>query len=489
MKTLFKSSLIILIIFSFTSLSFAAGDTVSREEFMKALQKIEDLTKEVQTLKGKEQTRQDTDIGILAEDVAELSELFETVEKKSVLDSINMTGELRTRVDWFHFRNGTDNEEISALFSNRFRLNLKANVSKNLTFHARLVMYRNWNGGSEEDDSWYNHSRTRGEGTELEVERVYADYYFTLIDKLPMALTFGRLPISDGQPTELRENTARKSTYPGLAFDGEADGIALSTDLSQVTGLKNSALRFVYARSSETGDSLWRKPTVEYDVTDILALQFETQVPKLANSLFVINLLYVPEVVAIDPEREFMGAPIVPIGSPSKDLGSLYKLTFYLQANRFLDSWFDLFAGYSYLRTDAKAPNAWGIEGTTLAYIGLFNDDAGISDRSANCYYFGGRVNLPIASLNNPKIGIEFNRGSKYWVGLNFGAEDPLHKLDIRGKVWDFYYIQPVTKNFMIRVGHTLADVAHDNSAQYYGLPASSDDKIKNTYILLDAKF
>jgi len=471
MKTLFKSSLIILIIFSFTSLSFAAGDTVSREEFMKALQKIEDLTKEVQTLKGKEQTRQDTDIGILAEDVAELSELFETVEKKSVLDSINMTGELRTRVDWFHFRNGTDNEEISALFSNRFRLNLKANVSKNLTFHARLVMYRNWNGGSEEDDSWYNHSRARGSGTELEVERVYADYYFTLIDKLPMALTFGRLPISDGQPTELREKTTRKSTYPGLAFDGEADGIALSTDLSQVTGLKNSALRFIYARASETGDSLWRKPTDEYDVTDILALQFETQVPKLENSLFVINLLYVPEVVAQNPHIEIApGVELQPLVLP-KDLGSMYKLTFYLQANRFLDSWFDLFAGYSYMRTDAKDPSIWGIGSTPYAAIGLFNT-TGNSDRSANCYYFGGRVNLPIASLNNPKIGIEFNRGSKYWVGLNFGAEDPLHKLDIRGKVWDFYYIQPVTKNFMIRVGHTLADVAHDNSALYYGLPA-----------------
>ncbi len=489
--------LAIAIFFSFAHAAAAVTD----EDMQNILEKLEALSKENQEIKNqnkqllnritvleqKKTARNDIIIEELTEEVEGISELIEVLDKKTMMDRISINAELRTRADWFHFRNENINEEISGRFSNRFRLNLKSKIMKNLFFHGRLTMYRDWNDAVEgdgigEERSWFNLARTRG-NTELEVERAYVDYFFTLIDKLPMALTFGRLPLTDGLPTELRENTTRKSTYPGLAFDAEIDGIALSVDLSQVTGLPASALRFVYLKESSTSNPHYRKPELDYDVLDMLTLQFETQIPKLIDSLFITNFLYVPEVTAISlEEREGLRAIDLP-----RDLGSFYKLTFFVQTSKFLGSWFDLFAGYSYMRTDAEDPSIWGIGRFPVVGLGLLNWE-GNSDRNADCYYFGTRINLPIPGLNNPKLGIEFNRGSKYWVGLNPASEDPLHKLDIRGKVWDFYYIQPINKKFMIRFGHTYIDVDHD-ALMWYGVPDNKDEKIKNTYILLDAKF
>jgi hypothetical protein len=37
---------------------------------------------------------------------------------------------------------------------------------------------------------------------------------------------------------------------------------------------------------------------------------------------------------------------------------------------------------------------------------------------------------------------------NKYWMGFSNASEDPLHKLDVNGHAWDFYYLQPITKNF-----------------------------------------
>ncbi|MCP4715819.1 MAG: DUF3373 family protein, partial [Deltaproteobacteria bacterium] len=160
------------ILMSITILLFACasalGADISRDEFMKLLNELKAVNKkvdtlsqenkvlrrEINTLKVQEPSAQNGNLGDLQEEVAELSELMTTVERKTILDRIQFGAEVRTRADWFDYkervadrgrsyRSGNE-EEVHALMSNRFRLNLKAKINKNLQFHGRLTMYKNW---------------------------------------------------------------------------------------------------------------------------------------------------------------------------------------------------------------------------------------------------------------------------------------------------------------------------------------------------------
>ena len=120
-------------------------------------------------------------------------------------------------------------------------------------------MLKNWQDNDFGKISGNSEGRVPSDST-LKVERAYVDYFFKLHEKLPMALTFGRLPMADGLPTDLRENTPRKATFPSLAYDLIADGVGLSFMLDKLTGLKNSALRMIYIRYvKDNNDALYRK--------------------------------------------------------------------------------------------------------------------------------------------------------------------------------------------------------------------------------------
>jgi hypothetical protein len=353
-------------------------------------------------------------------------------------------------------------------------------------------MNRNWN---DEGDPPYptrnymNYSRSRSD-TDLQVERAYVDYFFEPHPKLPMALTFGRLPTTDGMPTDLREDTPRKSTYPGLAFDGEADGVGLSIELSNLIPLPAAALRYMYIRNVRDNDEEMYRPQ-EYDLKPITLhiLQFETGLPdrwNLGDTLFVTNFMFGPRLSG--PDLTLRIPWLKPTEELDERIGSYWKLTLFMESKRFMGSWFDWFAGWSYQSADANGnSHSWGIGKIPLRSIGLYSSD-GESDRAAYAFHLGSRVTLPIDMLKQPKFGIEYNKGTKYWFGFNVGSEDPLHKLDVRGDVWDFYYLQPINKYFMFRLGYTMVDEDH-GGFWIYGDRTDVDRKIKNAYLLLDARF
>ncbi|MCP4713806.1 MAG: DUF3373 domain-containing protein, partial [Deltaproteobacteria bacterium] len=373
-------------------------------------------------------------------------------------------------------------EEVHALMSNRFRLNLKAKINKNLQFHGRLTMYKNWMDNDYSDFLDYRASR-RPSDNDLNVERAYVDYFFKLHDKLPMALSFGRLPMADGLPTDFRENTPRKATFPSLAYDTEGDGIGLSIILDKLTGLNNSAFRFIYMRVNDDNErSLYRTSELDLEEANYYIAQFETMLPGkyLKDILFIVNFIALPDI----PSMDLTGQGLRPIDLP-ESMGDMWYLTTFMQAKRFLGTNFDWFCGFSYFDLDTHGgPVQYGLGPIPINVT--FNNNDNYSEKSATAYHVGFRYNIPIDFLNVPKFGVEYNHGSKYWMGNTGASEDPLNKLSTRGYAWDFYYIQPINRNLTLRLGHTLV-------RNRYKMGMSGPDhvkqKIKNTYLLLDAKF
>lgn len=463
---------------------------------IKSDDEISILKERVKTLEQQGPAKENAEVASLKEDVGEMSAILQNVERKTLLDRVQMGVELRTRCDWFSLRERVktkslfgktsyhhNSDKVQALCSNRFRLNMKAEIADNLVFNGRMVVYKNWTDDPYEDpQNDANRARYPG-SSDVKLERAYVDYFFTPHPLLPLALSFGRFPTTDGMPTEFRENTARKSTYPALAYDYETDGAGVSFMLENLTGLKNSALRFLYGRSVSDNDYQIYRHADWYDghldEQDVYVAQFETETIK--NSLFIINYFYSPEFS--QPDVSFKGVNPVKLSS---NLGSYSKLTFFFEAKKFLDSNFDWFAGYAqqWARADGKA--TWGLGPIPLQTIGLITNGES-RERNAHAWQIGMRYNIPWETLNLPKVGVEFNTGSKYWLGLNGGAEDPLRKLTTRGNAWDFYYIQPITSHFMIRLGHTYVDQRHSYSP--FGTPERLNTQIRNTYLLLDANF
>jgi len=553
---------ILMLLFVFQSFVSADEKYVTPDDIVPILDEIDKLNKRLDELNNQQKSEKLSEqdqklLKFLKQDMDELTEILERVETKSIVDRLEIGAEIRTRIDWYSFR-GHDNmpftdhpkgkylrERVHMQPSNRFRLNLRAQVSDNLKFTSRLSMLRHWSDDDfpvYPDVNFLNSNRVPG-NINLKVERAYVDYFFEPIELLPLAFTFGRLPSTDGLPTDLRENTPRKSTYPAIAYNVESDGIALSMDLEPMTKLPQTAARFIFSLRHDDhekyfmGKQLSEKKGV-YRVDEeamgpvhFLVFQLESHFPNFFGGLLgIINVLHIPS--AAKPDFRYTdalsqfyveGSPLFIKGEDS--LGNLTKYTLFLESKQFFGFNFDWFVGMSYLKTHAKsavefmldprklnpainldplpARNAYDIlKGYGANYaaqlqalesaptpIGLLNND-GQSNHDGHCIHVGGRIKLPIKMAQCPKLGIEYNHGSQYWTNFGEASEDPLQKLATRGEAWDFYLLQPISRFFMFRIGHTVTRHDYDQNLNfYYGEPLAIDHKIINTYILMDAKF
>ena len=534
-----------------------APHTIDQKKTIHIINKIDSLRSKIQSLEQQIDTSDHNDLNkdysLFKKDVDDLMEILEKVETKSLVDTISLGAELRTRMDWFDFQ-GHDykpfteiqssddlHERVNMLASNRLRLNFFANMDQIVQFRARVNMYKNWidyDTPEYPDINFLNPSRIPTD-VKLKVERVYVDYFFHLTDSIPAAFSFGRLPATDSLPTDLRNNTPRKSTYPALAYDSESDGLALSFDLEKITHISHAAFRLCYFYRVDDNEQyisnmkvsdkkgIFRVDPETMDSITIIAGQLEGAIPAFWHETNVyINYLYIPRTSVVDLRYDEQTYPfyydnkrVIYVDKPTS-LGQLGKITFFIESKT---DYFDWFAGISYMKTKAKGalklmfnPEPLGFSAQPVlardAYdhyvnsfkhnaqiveylqalkeaptpIGLLNND-GTSDREGVGYHVGLRTTIPIIQS---KLGIEYNHGSRYWAGFSFASEDRLQKLNVRGKVWDIYYIHDINNQFFIRAGYTYSEQNYDQGLSfYYGQPLAIDHQITNTYLLFDAKF
>lgn len=467
--------------------------------------------------------------------IDEINKRLDEVETKALMDKINLGAEIRSRFDWYAYKKKADevagtpdiDEHVNGLASTQVRLNLRADVSDSLRFTGRLAMYKLWGDKTfhtEFDD--LSLGREPSNATFF-VERAYVDCFFN-VWKMPVAFTFGRLPLDDGLPTDLREDSPRKSTYPSLAWDAQADAIALTVGLENVINLPGSNIRLLYTDwITDNEDAPYRELSqYGYDYptsTPIYAAQFETGLPGfLDGTLFMVDFLYAPSVQLRDDAVEKIrtgiakstqaglkdtfgvaypvDVTITNVTAPNS-LGSLSKAVAFIESKNFLGSWVDWFAGFCWEKNKSNGQVVVSYVYQTLSpadptvpvinrpapYAAAFMSSAGGETLGARAYHAGFRLNLPVKALNYPKFGVEYNHASEHWYGLTYASEDPLHKLEERGSVWDFYYIQPISRYFKSRVGYTLVKRDYDHNA--YGDPIENDVTISNMYILLDVRF
>ena len=460
------------------------------------LDKLEDMSRRINALEKRDAKISPKSSPEVAREVENLKENFtdiasrlDKVELKSILDKIQMGGEIRFRNDFLQMKDKKTSKTTRSdnNWSTRFRLNLKADITDNIKFHSRLTSFKMW-GDSTSEEMFegvrmdMNMGRLPTTDGNLHVEQAYIDYF---LDNFPLSFTLGRFCTTDGPPVDLQDNITRKATFPSLLVNAEMDAIILTLGLEQWTGLKGSTLRPYYAKAFQDTASV----VTEFDLDDTTAMgiMFETPIPGIKKSLFQMNYTRAFDI----PSIRNLPAPALVIRDQVKSVGDLDLIVGHLQLNDIKKSGIDCFLSLAYSHTNPFSHGTRLITGQELGLLGD-NINGGLGkSRSGHAIFTGLRYTIPCDLMKNPKVGFEYNYGSKYWVGMfTGGSDDPLHKLMVNGDGIDFYYIQPLhSKHAFMRFGCT--QVTHDYSPDFgpYGARESVDREMRSFYGLMDIRF
>lgn len=466
--------------------------TIPVEDYQAILKRLDALQQRVEFLEAKPAAIQTDENRVLKveEDVKTIYDGLDEIETRQLQNKINLGTELRTRVDSYVVKNypaDGDKETDSNNWASRFRINMDAAFTETLSFHGRLAMYKNWGDSDDATASGMLIDANRAHqpsSSNLWVDRAYVDWIPEGLP-VPVAITIGRQPSTEGPPFEFKENRLRQSTYPAHLFNGESDGIVATLGLERYTGIAEMGLRFGYSKfyhsddddNNNMGSAFPFLDDGEAGDSNVFGILFESEIPGLPDSLAVLSYAMV---------RDLPSSMIGPtldetVGSPANmNLGDMNVWGAHIQARNILDSGTDLFFSYG---GNESSPN-----GTALYEYGLLSSN-GLEARTGSSIYAGARYTIPFEPLNRPKIGFEFNHGSRYWFSMTMGGTDLFNKLATRGDAYDLYYIQPVNQYLFFRAGFMHISYDYTGSGLYMGEPDATNAILDNYYLLMDVRF
>lgn len=411
-----------------------------------------------------------------------IEERVDKIETSTMIDKINFGVEFRTRVDNFESQDASGSKSSAKnVWSNRLRLNMSSDITKDMSFTGRLSMYKNWSdtGANYSFSSMDPMQGRRPSDSGVFVERAYVDW--TIIDGyVPITLTIGRQPSSDGPSHQFKDNTVRKATYSALSFDGAADGIVATANLQKLTSIAGTTLRVGYGKG-------YQADTTYTYVGDSGSLKDSNVLGVFLDSGIGIDgaLMQLSVVGATD---------IVSNTNTNTEIGDVMLYTAMLEFTNLANSGVDVFAHYAI--SQAK-PNGEVTLQPGMGMVGLLTSTAGDKeDKDGDAFWLGARYTMPIAMLKNPKIGVEYNQGSKNWFSFTQGSNSLTNKLATRGTAFEAYYIQPINRYAYLRMGAEIIDYDYSGSGYQIGQPMKvSDmsnqvtDKLSNYYLLFNLMY
>jgi len=379
-----------------------------------------------------------------------------------------------------------------SLYTNRFGLNLKAKATQDVTFTARLLMYKA--AGAQDDavvrnDNGTTYSFDRSglfDGTighvpgdnKLAVDRVYATW--NNIADQPIWFSIGRRPSTGGVPSHLKQNTEKpgNSGVPSLLVDYAFDGVTVGY-APDIEALPGAFVKLCYGRGFSSG------------------LQDDDNNDKLKNTdMMGINL--VPyETDALRVELQYNHAMDI-FSNPIMLSGPLQQSFTSVQSNLGNIDWYGIdlmgkVANFNWFVAGAMSktdPN-----GNTLKF-GYTNEptpqpfDTGYGLLYTNkkestegyAFYLGGRYDI---ESSGTKLGLEYNHGTENWITFTPAADDMwTSKLGTRGDVYEAYVIQelplePISSHLskaFFKIGYQYYDFKYTGSNSWLGAPIKISD-------------
>jgi len=380
------------------------------------------------------------------------------------------------------------------LYTNRFGLNITAKVMKDVTFHTRLLMYKEF--GSQANDA------SRGtyfadrigvfDGTLGHVPSdggVAVDQVYMTINNIfnqPIWFSIGRRPSTGGIPTHLRQDNEKPgvSGVSGLLVDYAYDGLTLGY-APDIDGLPGAYAKFCYGRGYQHGFHSGQPGEVKnMDMMGFVVVPYDTD--PLSIHLQVNHAMDIIDFPTIkDSSLGSLG--------PTTNLGGIDQFGIVVMSTlkKVGPGTLNMFASGAMDKTHPN-DNHPTFNGMPLSNIGLMYTGTKEST-TGNAIYLGARYDLPTKTM----LGFEYNHGSKNWISFVPAADDMwTSKLGTRGDVYEVYVIQELRKipiasyraKTFVRLGYQYYDFEYTGSNNWVGGPVAISDVASNPQMLTPMK-
>lgn len=468
MKNTFKLSIATAIALSTSAMG--SDDLKARMDAMEA--KLNAATAEIASLKSGMKSG-------MTKELDAVDSRIDTLETAVLSNKVKFGFGMKTRMDNFAGKTAGGNHFYNNnVWSSKFNLNMDAKITEDMKFTGRLSMYKDWaqNNGRNEMYGMDSVQGRRPIDSSVFVERAYLDWTLNRGSIVPVTLTIGRQPSSDGPSHQFKDNTVRKSTYSALAFDGAADGIVTTFNLEKITGLPEAGIRLAYGKGYQTPNtatsSYVNSNSGKVD-TNFFAMFIDGSVPGVEGSLLQLGYVNAKNV-------NMTGTPI----------GDVVLTGAMAEFTNIKNSGLDYFIHYGVSKSDSN-----GVSDTMTLASGSMPLGT-MTDGTGNAIWTGARYTF--SGDNASKIGFEYNKGSKNWVNFTQGSNDILNKLATRGTAWEGYYIHPINRYAHIRAGvqniqydYTMSGYPHAggdiDSAQ--AIAAGAVKSLTNYYLMMGVLF
>ena len=425
-----------------------------------------DLKKEIETLKTqikilqKNQKNNQKELTQNRKNIEEVSDYTESVETRVLEDKLKFGLGFKTNLDNFT-KKYADGKTVSNsnIWSSKLMLNFKADITKEMIFYGRLSMYKYWGSSYVHPYSRYDNMQGRvPSNSSLFVERAYLNWFFNKNGYIPMAVTIGRQPSGDGPSHQFQDNTTRKATYSALLYDGAADGLVLTFNVSKLISNLKSYLRFGYAKGfeySETDKSVDNAfigaSNNNIKDTNVYGLFFDTTLPSIKNSLVQLSYSKLNNLVA---------NPLDTNTTQNCNIGNADMFGAMVEVTNLNN--LDLFLHYGHIIVYPNSNNY-------MTYGGLLSAKGDTSKKEGDAVWIGGRYGF--GENNRYKFGLEYNHGSKNWVSLTQGSFDVYNKLSTRGDAYETYLMYVVNRYTNLRLGYLDINYNYSRSGWFTGEP------------------
>lgn len=350
-----------------------------------------------------------------------------------------------------------------ALMTNRFGLNLKATPLEDLSVKARFIMYKVWgHQTSTPGDGAYFADRAMGpnDGTTSHVPQdstMRADYAYTTlsnIGNMPLWFSIGRRPSTGGVPTNIKNNSEKVGTggIPAIMVDYAFDGLTVgfAPDIAVMPGMY---AKLCYGKGFDSGFQNTTGTTLK-----------DTNFLGLNAALYDTDALHVE--LQYQKGWNIFDAPSdgsAMTGPVSHNLGDIDWVGGVAMGKV---AGFNLFMSAAQSKT-APSDQLFAVNTPVgpMGVAGMLYDASqmgGVKEsHTGTAVYLGGRYDI---ASTGTKIGLEYNQGSQYWVGMVPAGDDAwTSKLGTRGKVYEVYVIQELQNKALTKKGQAFFKLGYQS--------------------------
>ena len=416
-------------------------------------------------------------------------------------DNIKWNVDFRTSFDSIHYKHVSGAKSNNPdLLTSRLWLGMGYAPDENNLFKGKLSYNKAFGDTANHSQSninpgYANFDWVTNENATDNTVKVKEAYWLYMNDtfldtKVPWTISVGRRPSTDGLGINLRE--AMKDNSPlSHTVNVEFDGLSAKFTLEEITDVEGMWWKLCTGRGLTNAKPRFQNDGADYasdtdasNEEDINMYGFifvpwdNGQYSVRTNWARAENLIgfsqadinaYGAVTNGIDPRTgaAYANAALAVTDrstyAPSfRNFGDMDLFTVMFQADGIGDGINDFFDDTKFFVSWAQSKTRPKGDFGTGGMLGSPDSKTGSST------WIG--LNMPDPFTDDGRIGIEWNKGSKYWRSVTYGEDTMIgSKIATRGTAWEIYYNKPLTKALHLNARYTRIDYDYTGSNSFFG--------------------